>query len=218
MPNCLENLKDLQLRISKGEDVTEEDVRQSINEDIRQLLKNKYGKTIFFRNEKKTSVNTFIDSKYENFIIEYKKPSVTLGDEQKEQLISYLEDTGPYSWGILTNGRQLDIYTYSFATGNFEKNSQLSGDINEYQFEYICAILANKDSLILDENTINEHLGIENNRDIIQKIFHILCMSKNLRTQLLYDEWQKLFNLSEDHDQLDLEKKEERYKILRRII
>ena len=113
MTEILENLRELKLRIARNDEVTEEDVRQAINEDIKTFLKEKYNKTISFRNEKKTSLNTFIDSKYENFIIEYKKPTVSLGDSQKEQLISYLEDNGPYSWGILTNGKQLDIYTYS---------------------------------------------------------------------------------------------------------
>ena len=196
MTEILENLRELKLRIARNDEVTEEDVRQAINEDIKTFL-----------NEKKTSLNTFIDSKYENFIIEYKKPTVSLGDSQKEQLISYLEDNGPYSWGILTNGKQLDIYTYSPEKKDFEKNEQLSGEINEYQFKYICAVLANKDELVLDENTINEHLGIENNRLIIREIYQVLCESKSQRTELLYNEWQKLFNLSEEHDTLDLEKR-----------
>ena len=40
----LSNLKNLQLRITRGDSVSEEDVRQTLNEDIKNYLKEKYNK------------------------------------------------------------------------------------------------------------------------------------------------------------------------------
>lgn len=202
----LENLKDLQLRISKKEFISEEDVRQSINEDIKSYLKIKFKKNITFRNEVKTSVKTFIDSKYENFVIEYKKPSVNLGNKERKQLIGYLKNLGKYSWGILTNAKKMEIFSFSSEKGDFVKNDILSGDINEVQFTYICDVIANKEKVVITENNINEYLGVEPNKDIIKEIYQKMLSSSNLRTKLFYDEWQKLFNLSEAHDELNQEK------------
>ena len=203
----LKNLKELQLRISKLDNISEEDVRQALNEDIKIFLKEKYNKDISFRNEVKTSVSTYIDSKWENFVIEYKKPSVKIGKMQRDQLFAYLKDLGPYSWGILTNGKTLEIYNYSFEMKQFVIDENYSGEVNEDQFKYICNVISNKENLILTENNINDYLGIETNRDIIKIIYNKLTESKSERTNLLYNEWQKLFNLSEEHDLLDLEKK-----------
>ena len=202
----LDNYKNLELRIVKKELISEEDVRQAINEDIKNYLNSKYKKQITFRNEVKTSVQTFIDSKYENFVIEYKKPSVSLGDSEREQLKGYLNDLGKYSWGILTNAKELEIYSYSSAEGDFVINESLSGPINEAQFEFICNVIANKEKVVITDNNINEYLGVEPNREIIRQIFDKVINSTNLRTKLFYDEWQKLFNLSEAHDELNEEK------------
>lgn len=205
--SILENFNNLKLRIVAGEPVSEADVRQAINEDIRNYLKTKYDKEIIFKNEVKTSTCTFIDSKWENFIIEYKRPTVSLGDRQREQLIYYLKDLGNYSWGILTNGKEMEIYNYSFEKKEFVKDELLSGEINEEQFRYICDVLANKEELVLTENNVNDCLGIGTNNTLIKIIFKKLTSSTNAGTSFLYNEWQKLFNLSDEHDVLDLEKK-----------
>ena len=119
----LNNVKNLKLRITKGDSVSEEDVRQAFNEDIKNYLLEKYNKKIVFRNEVKTSLRQFIDSKWENFVIEYKKTSVILGEEQRKQLKGYLNELGKYAWGILTNGKEMEIYSYSFE--NFLHNFQV---------------------------------------------------------------------------------------------
>ncbi|MDO4963704.1 MAG: 50S ribosomal protein L11 methyltransferase [bacterium] len=201
------NLERLQLRIAKGDFISEEDVRQSLNEDIKNYLKEKYNMCITFRNEVKTSSRQFIDSKYENFVIEYKKPSVNLKDEHRNQLKNYLNDLGTYSWGILTNGKVIEIYNYSYERKDFIIDESFSGEINLEQIKYICDIISNKEKLILTVNNINDLLGLESNKNIIKKIYNKLINSTNEKTKLFYNEWQKLFNLSEDHDLLNKQKK-----------
>ena len=199
----LNNVKNLKLRITKGDSVSEEDVRQAFNEDIKNYLLEKYNKKIVFRNEVKTSLRQFIDSKWENFVIEYKKTSVILGEEQRKQLKGYLNELGKYAWGILTNGKEMEIYSYSFEKKDFVIDEEFSGEINDEQFRFICDIISNKEKLILTINNINDLLGIETNKNIIKNIFNKLINSKNERTKLFYNEWQRLFNLSEEHDLLN---------------
>ncbi|MDD2496007.1 MAG: type I restriction enzyme HsdR N-terminal domain-containing protein, partial [Tissierellia bacterium] len=205
----LKNYNQLKLRILQKDKVSEEDVRQAINLDIKSYLKEKYDMIIDFKNEVLTHKNTLIDSKYGNFIIEYKKPDVNISDKQRNQLIDYLHTLDKYSWGIITNGISLEIYHYSYEEKTFVRNDSFSGEINLEQFTYICNIIANKDNLILTENNINEILGLENNKSIIRKIYSKIIVSTNVRTKLLYSEWQKLFHISDEYDNLDLEKKHE---------
>lgn len=202
----LNNLKNLKLRLSRNDHVSEEDVRQALNNDIKDYLLEKYNFNILFRNEVATSVHTYIDSRYENFVIEYKAPDVNLCDENRKQLKDYLEDLGTYAWGILTNAKQLEIYVYSSEENDFVLNEKLSGEINEEQFRYICEIISNKEKLVITDLNINGYLGVDSNKEIIKKIFELAMNSTNERTKLFYDEWQKLFNLSEAHDNLDTEK------------
>ena len=202
----LSNLKNLKLRISRNDHVSEEDVRQALNSDIKEYLMEKYDFELQFRNEVATSVHTYIDSRYENFVIEYKAPDVILCDENREQLKGYLNDLGKYAWGILTNAKQLEIFAWSSEANDFILNESLSGDINEEQFKYICEVISNKEQLILTDLNINEYLGVDPNKEIIRTIFAKALNSTNERTLLFYNEWQKLFNLSEAHDSLDNEK------------
>lgn len=202
----LSNLKNLKLRISRDDHVSEEDVRQALNSDIKDYLIEKYDFHLQFRNEVATSVHTYIDSRYENFVIEYKAPDVILCDENREQLKGYLQDLGKYAWGILTNAKQLEIFAWSSEANDFVLNESLSGDINEEQFKYICEVISNKEKLIITDLNINEYLGVDSNKEIIRIIFNKALYSSNERTLLFYNEWQKLFNLSEAHDSLDNEK------------
>jgi hypothetical protein len=205
----LENLKKIQLRISTNDNITEEDIRQSLNEDIKNYIKETSGIDVDFRNEVKTSVNTFIDSKYGDFIIEYKKPSILITDREREQLISYLEINGLNSWGILTNGIDLEIYTYSYITKKFQINVVYSGRINENQFIYISNAISKKDSIILTENNIDLYFGLQRNKNMIKKIYTLVCKSTKNRTNLLYREWLKLFHISDANDKFDKDKKRE---------
>jgi len=204
----LKNLRNLQLRIAVGDNsISEEDVRQALNSDIVDYLYKKYQKEITFRNEVKTNKCTFIDSKYENFVIEYKRPSVEIKEKQEEQLFEYLKSLGKYSWGIITNGKEMKIFNRSSDEDNkFVLDENYSGIINEEQFKYICDVISKKETLVLTENNINEYLGIERNKEIIKIIYNKLINTSNKRTLLLYSEWQKLFNLSDEHDKLDMEK------------
>lgn len=202
----LDNLKNLKLRISRNDYVSEEDVRQALNSDIKEYLIEKYDFYLQFRNEVATSVHTYIDSRYENFVIEYKAPDVILCDENRNQLKEYLRDLGKYAWGILTNAKRLELYAWSSEEDDFVLNELLSGDINEEQFKYICEVISNKEKLVITDLNINEYLGIESNKEIIRIIFNKALNSSNERTLLFYNEWQKLFNLSEAHDTLDSEK------------
>ncbi len=201
----------LQLRILQEENVTEEDVRQSINNAIVKNLKEKHNQEITFRNEVKTSINRFIDSKYGHFIIEYKKPSVNLGNKERGQLLSYLMDKKyftKHNWGMLTNGKDVEIYNYNYEKYSFELNDDYSGKLNESQINYITNILANKDNLILTKENVNDILGLENHKEIIRIMHQFLLDSTNNRTKLLYDEWLKLFNLSDEYDHLSESKKQ----------
>lgn len=202
----LSNLKNLKLRISRNDHVSEEDVRQALNSDIKEYLIEKYNFHLQFRNEVATSVHTYIDSRFENFVIEYKAPDVILSDENRKQLKGYLEDLGKYAWGILTNAKQLEIFAWSSEDDDFILNESLSGDINEEQFKYICEVISNKEKLVITDLNINEYLGVDSNKEIIRTIFKKSLKSSNERTLLFYNEWQKLFNLSEAHDSLDNEK------------
>lgn len=207
--NILKQTNNIILRIKKNEQVSEEDVRQAINNDITDYLHTKYHKDITFRNEVKTSVHTFIDSKYDNFVIEYKKPTVPINDKAREQLIGYLNDLDQYSWGMITNGKEIEVYIYSFEEKKFIKYDKFSGELNETQFKYICSILADTEKLILTENNINDYLGIETNQDMIRRVYHRFTSSTSEKTKLFFKEWQRLFNLSAEHDTLDEEKKKD---------
>lgn len=200
----------LQLKILQEEVVTEEDVRQSINNAITQNLIDKYSMRIDFKNEVKTSSNRFIDSKYGHFIIEYKRPNVTIGIKEREQLFGYLNDKKyftKHNWGMLTNGIDVEIYNYNYEKNIFELNSDFSGRLNEAQINYVTDILANRDNLILTKENVNEILGLEKHKDIIRKMHEKLLKSTSSRTRLLYDEWLKLFNLSDEYDHLSESKK-----------
>lgn len=202
----LANLKNLKLEICRNGHVSEEDVRQALNADIKEYLIEKYDFYLQFRNEVATSVHTYIDSRYENFVIEYKAPNVTLCDENRKQLKKYLQDLGKYAWGILTNAKRLEIFAWSSEDNDFILNETLSGDINEEQFKYICEVISNKEKLVITDLNINEYLGVDSNKEIIRTIFTKALNSSNERTLLFYNEWQKLFNLSEALDTLDNEK------------
>lgn len=165
----LENLKELKLRIARDDHVSEEDVRQALNSDIKEYLNERYNFQILFRNEVATSVHTYIDSRYENFVIEYKAPDVILSNANREQLKNYLRDLDKNAWGILTNAKQLEIYEYSYEMNDFIINESLSGDINEEQFRYICDVISNKERLVITELNINWYLGVDSNKDIIKK-------------------------------------------------
>lgn len=214
----LENLKKLQLRISKNDNVTEEDVRQALNQDIKNYIRETSGLEIDFRNEVKTSLNTFIDSKYGDFVIEYKKPSVYISDKEREQLISYLFNIGINSWGILTNGINLEIFTYSSTNKSYQRNERYSGVINESQFVYIANAISKKDSIILTENNIDLYFGLQKNKEMIKKIFNLILKSKNIRTNLLYNEWLKLFHISDANDKFDKDKKIEVLKFYEELL
>lgn len=205
----LENTRILNLRIKSGSKVSEEDVRQALNEDIKNYLKHNYNMNITFRNEVKTENNSYIDSKYGDFLIEYKKPNISIGTKEREQLFSYLSSLKSDSWGIITNGIIMEIYNYSYLEQKYIINEGYSGQNNEEQIKYICEVLSNRDKKILTKHNIVEHFGIENNNEIIKKIYELLDNTSNNRTKLLYNEWQKLFHISESEDKFDLEKKQE---------
>ena len=204
----MRNFEQLRLNIIAGYSVSEEDVRQAINEDIKEHLRKNYGFNITFKNEVRTSENSFIDSKYGDFLIEYKKPSVVITDREREQLFSYLSSLKSDSWGILTNGKELEIYNYDYLENNYILNENYSGEINEEQFKYISRVISNKDNKILTRHNIIEYFGVENNKSIIKDIYKLISNSSNKRTKLLYNEWQKLFHISDSKDVFDLEKKQ----------
>lgn len=219
----LKNLKKLQLRITANEkDISEEDVRQAINSDIKDYLYQKYNIEMTFRNEVKTENYTFIDSKYENFVIEYKRPSVRIGSKQEKQLFGYLESLGKYSFGIITNGKEMEIYSYvneeNSNESKFVLDKNYSGKINEEQFKYICDVIAKKDALVLTENNINEYLGIERNKEIIKVIYNKIINTTSKKTLLLYSEWQRLFNLSDEHDKFDIQKQKDVIKFYNELL
>lgn len=205
----LKNTEILTLNINSGINVTEEDVRQAVNEDIKNYLLSNYNKSITFQNEVKTKNNSYIDSKYGDFLIEYKKPTLKIGEKERTQLFSYLESLNEDSWGILTNGSVMEIYHYSFLDNQYVLNENYSGQLNEEQFKYICNVLSNKDQKILTKLNIIEHFGVQKNKNIIKRIYQLLSDSDNNKTKLLYKEWQKLFHISESEDKFDLEKKQE---------
>lgn len=209
MEKTLENINTLKIRIASNENVTEEDLRQAMNEDIKNYLKDNYNMDISFKNEVLTASNTFIDSKYGNFIIEYKRPSKTLSEHDENQLIEYLKSIGNDSWGILTNGKEMKIYNYSYINKKFELDDKYSNNINEEQFIYIANIISNKDNKILTKNNINEIFGAITHKQIIKRIYSLIKESKNPRTKLLYNEWQKLFHISDAKDKFDKNKKKE---------
>lgn len=203
----LSNLYNIKLRRLSGDKISEEDVRQAFNSDIKLILQNEHGINLTFKNEVLTSNKEFIDSKWGNFVIEYKKPSVKLGDSEREQLKKYLRDLGKYSWGILTNGIEVEVYNYSKDFDDYVIDDTISGEVNQDQVLYLCNVISNKEKIILTKNNINDLLGIERNKEIIKKLYRYLMTSKNKRTKLLYNEWQKLFNISETNDSLNEEKK-----------
>ena len=96
----------LKTQIAKKEKVSEEDVRQTFNFDLKNYVKGKYGVDFNFKNEESMSLDGGkvgrLDSRSGSLIIEYKKPGVSLEKEQKEQLLKYLESSNyPNAWGCI---------------------------------------------------------------------------------------------------------------------
>lgn len=195
----------LKTQIAKKEKVSEEDVRQTFNFDLKNYVKGKYGVDFNFKNEESMSLDGGkvgrLDSRSGSLIIEYKKPGVSLEKEQKEQLLKYLESSNyPNAWGVLTNGIEAEIYQYSDEEQGFTINESYSGEVNKIQLDYISDIIAKKDNIIINSNNVNDILGIEKHSEIIRRIYELLDSSSNVKTKLLYSEWQKLFNLSSETD------------------
>ena len=102
--------------------------------------------------------------------------------------------------GVLTNGIEAEIYQYSDEEQGFTINESYSGEVNKIQLDYISDIIAKKDNIIINSNNVNDILGIEKHSEIIRRIYELLDSSSNVKTKLLYSEWQKLFNLSSETD------------------
>ena len=139
----------LKTQIAKKEKVSEEDVRQTFNFDLKNYVKGKYGVDFNFKNEESMSLDGGkvgrLDSRSGSLIIEYKKPGVSLEKEQKEQLLKYLESSNyPNAWGVLTNGIEAEIYQYSDEEQGLTINESYSGEVNKIQLDYISDIIAKK--------------------------------------------------------------------------
>ena len=203
-------IKNLRTRITSNEKkVSEEDVRIAINNGIEEILDKKYKKEIHFKNELTLKNNKRrIDSAYGNFIIEYKKPSVELGDVELKQIIDYMDDYAQYGnreevWGILTNGKKIIYIEYDKKNRRYDVVTSKSGELTNDKIEDLCKDLAEIKKITLNKRNINDYLGLENSK----KIKEIVCIllkriSKpmNSRTKLLYNEWERLTRLSSDKD------------------
>ena len=205
--NKMKNLRTKIKRDVKG--ISEEDVRLALNHDIEDCLKKKFKKEIHFRSEKKLNNNSRrIDSVFGNFIIEYKKPSVVLGDEELKQIIDYMDDYAQSGnkdevWGILTNGKEVQYIEYDIKNRRYDVLGNKSGELTDDKIEDVCRELAEIKKITLNKRNINDYLGLENSKrikEIVCFLLNRIIKSKQKRTNLLYNEWERLTRLSSDKD------------------
>lgn len=202
------NFDNLNSRLSRQVKISESDLRIAIIGDIQEYVRKHYKKNIQFSNEVLTDTNKLKDSEYGDFIIEFKRPSISLTQSHREQLFGYLRDSKKESIGVLTNGIEIEIYFFSYEEGKYLRDSSFPEKISKDTLKYIGDVIAKKDNLILTQHNINEIMGVETNKEIIRKMYELLLKSDNPKTELLYKEWQKLYNLSDTYDTLDFETKE----------
>ena len=203
-------MKNLRMKIKKSvKDISEEDVRLALNNDIEDCLKKKFKKEIHFRSEKKLNRNSRrIDSAFGNFIIEYKKPTVSLGDKELKQIFDYMDDYAQLGnndevWGIITNGKEVKYVEYDKNNRGYNIIDNKSGELTDDKIEDICRELAEIKKITLNKRNINDYLGLENSeriKEIIRLLLKRIMMSKLSRTNLLYNEWERLTRLSSDKD------------------
>ncbi|MBP3201558.1 MAG: hypothetical protein J6M39_07935 [Lachnospiraceae bacterium] len=203
-------IKNLRTRIKNNKErVTEEDVRLALNSEIENCLLNKFNKEIHFKAEKKLISNSRrIDSAYGNLIIEYKKPTVNIGDTELKQIIEYMEDFAKLGnreeiWGILTNGIEIKYIEYKKNNRRYDIVQNRSGKLTNDKIEDLCRDIAEIKKITLNKRNINDYLGLENNKRIkciVNMLLNKVIKSKNSRTKLLYNEWERLTRLSSDKD------------------
>lgn len=210
----LEKYKNLYKKIvsDKEDKITEEDVRLSFTFDIENYIKVNFKKTINFSTEVKLNENSRrVDSKYGNFIIEYKRPTVAIDSKVERQLIEYLNSFAKSTykrnvWGAIINGKKIFIYEFDNDKNRYSINERISQSNIKEAFLYLCKKLANIENLLINENNINDYFGIEQKSNFVKLFYKKIIKSKNKRTNLLYNEWERLSRLSSEKDTWNTDK------------
>ncbi|WGI17955.1 N-6 DNA methylase [Methanonatronarchaeum sp. AMET-Sl] len=93
--------------------------------------KRKKGEGHFKVEEERKDILAFDDSNppFPVLIIETKKPSTSLGINEKEQLDSYFRDVGSAKYGVLTNGKRFILFNYD--SSKDESNKELEIDLKQ---------------------------------------------------------------------------------------
>jgi methylase of polypeptide subunit release factors len=191
--------------------INEEMIRKTLESETNDLLRSlglNENKNIIFISEERTSKGR-IDSRYKNIIIEYKKygllDNLVKLDEAKEQLFSYLLDKKfNYSktYGFLFDGKTMEVYVKDHLNNIKEVDKKINGKLNykSYDFFFRTAFLSNFKEL--NPLNIKEDFSIENinklSANLVKSLHALLAKSNNIRTSLLFNEWQKMFKLSEN--------------------
>jgi hypothetical protein len=190
---------------------SEEDIRKKFENETNRVLTAigalQNGEYITFKSEVDTFDGGRIDSKYKNLIIEYKKYSRLDNPKElekaKNQLFDYLKDpqfAGKNAYGILFDGKTINIY-YKNEKQEFEApNKHLNGHINLQNLDFYFKAAFLRDKRELSSVGLKEDFGIENNKNIMELyrlFFNSIKKAQNKRTELMINEWEKMFKLSE---------------------
>lgn len=153
------------------------------------------------------------DCQYSNTIIEYKrynllsKPSKL--SEFQNQIKDYLKDSkfsGFKMFGFLFDGVSLYSYTKD-ENDTIIYNENDSGKLNSQNLDKLIKTLFSSGIVAISPNNLKRDFGILDKNDNVldgkaldfaKHLLKILTNSQNVRTGLLFSEWEKLFRLAEN--------------------
>lgn len=152
----------------------------------------------------------FIDSSFKNIIIEYKRykrlDTASELNYASEQLMKYMNsdryENSPNIYGFLFDGMQLHCFYKDTAT-DINKIEELSGTFNEENFDYFIQTLINIDMKDVTPHNLTDDFKVINNESnkyslsLFKVLYNVKKNSVNKRTDLLFNEWEKMFKLSE---------------------
>ena len=189
---------------------------------LSRFIKNFFGKDIIFEKEVggKYFRHTFsgrIDAISNDLIIEYKNPNKLLKEKDKADAIKQVTDyvlqikneTGNEYQAILTDGQKI-CYFY-FQNGKIKNTPFNSIDTNDFD-KIVRALINVENKKFIPKNLVSDFSFASTTKmtqKLAQSLFDIIIDEPSAKTQMLFQEWEDLFHLSENDkgQNLDIEKR-----------
>ena len=228
--NCQEYQNQLEVSLKAitekvGEATTEATIASVIENELHYFVKTYLDKDIMFNKEvgqeyKKRSIFKFkgrMDAVSNDLVIEYKRSSKlsNMRDQDKatRQVEEYLEqlnelDNVEYN-AVLTDGQKIRyFYYYDKALHHTPFKALETEDLDKV----VKSLINVENKKFVPQNIINDFRYNSSNHlteNLAKCLFDIVCYNMSNKTDMLFQEWQELFHLSENDkgQNLDIEKR-----------